>query len=108
VVDTLAINKENERFDKHEDTGKQITGFRIPYWDEALDLAERALRHGNGLGMVGWDLCITENGPIIIEGNSQPALVDMQILYAYGENEGKGQRWRYYDLLEDPDKWRRI
>ena len=108
IVDTLAIDKDNNRFDKHVDTGKPITGFRVPYWPEVLDLAERALRHVDGINYVGWDICITEDGPIIIEGNSAPSLVDMQLLYGYGEHEGEGQRYRYIDLLEDPDKWRRV
>ena len=90
------------------DTGKPITGFQIPYWPEVLDLAERALRHIDGINFVGWDICVTEDGPIIIEGNSGPALADVQLLYSYEGHEGEGQRWRYIDLLEDPDKWRRV
>ena len=108
IVDTPAINYDNERFTNHMDTGKPITGFQIPYWPEVLDLAERALRHIDGINFVGWDICVTEDGPIIIEGNSGPALADVQLLYSYEGHEGEGQRWRYIDLLEDPDKWRRV
>lgn len=107
IVDTLALDKDNRRFDRHVDTGKLITGFQIPFWKEVLELAERGLRRLDGINYVGWDICVTETGPIIIEGNSAPSLVDMQLLYAYGEHEGEGQRYRYTELLEDPDKWRR-
>jgi hypothetical protein len=108
IVDTPAIDYDNNRFEKHIDTGKQITGFQVPCWNEVLDLAERALRHVDGIDFVGWDICVTEDGPLIIEGNSAPFFTDVQLLYNYKGHEGEGQRWRYVDLLEDPDKWRRV
>lgn len=107
IVDTPAIDIDNNRFEYHQDTGKRITGFEIPYWNEALALAERALRHVEGINFVGWDLCITEKGPVIIEGNAWPSFGDVQLLYNYEGKEWPGQRWRYIDYLEDPDKWRR-
>lgn len=107
IVDSLAIDIDNNRFDKHPDTGKQILGFQIPYWKEVLELTERALRHIDGINFVGWDICITENGPIIIEGNSRPGFSELQLLYNYGNIEHPGQRWRYVDLMEDPDVRRR-
>lgn len=108
IVDTPAIDYYNNRFEQHVDTGRQITGFQVPCWEEVLDLAERALRHVDGIDFVGWDICVTENGPIIIEGNSAPFFTDVQLLYNYEGHEGEGQRYRYIDLLEDPDKWRRV
>ncbi len=107
IVDTPAIDIDNNRFEVHPDTGKRITGFQIPYWKEALELTEKALRFYDGIDFVGWDLCITENGPMIVEGNSKPAFGDVQLLYNYDENNITGQRWRYVDYLADPDKWRR-
>ena len=107
IIDTPAIDIDNNRFEYHPDTGKQITGFRIPYWKEAIELTEKALRFYDGIDFVGWDLCITEDGPMIVEGNSKPAFGDIQLLYNYDENNITGQRWRYIDYLHDPDKWRR-
>lgn len=108
IVDTPAIDIDNNRFEFHPDTGKRITGFQIPYWKEALELTEKALRFYDGIDFVGWDLCITEDGPVIVEGNSKPAFGDFQLLYNYNENNITGQRWRYIDYLADPDKWRRV
>jgi len=106
IVETPAVDADNKRFEIHPDTGKRITGFRIPYWKEAVELCEKAIRSYDGIDFVGWDLCITEDGPIIVEGNSKPAFGDLQLLYNYDENNIKGQRWRYIDFLENPDKWR--
>ena len=108
IIETPAIDYYNNRFENHVDTGKPITGFQIPYWKEVLDLAERALRHVEGLNFIGWDICVTESGPVLIEGNSHPALSDVQLLYNYEGHEGEGQRWRYIDLLDDPEKGRRV
>ena len=53
----------------HPVTGKRITGFVIPFWEEVIDLARRAARHTPENRSVGWDIAITERGPEIIEGN---------------------------------------
>ena len=96
IVCTKAIDRDNVRHANHYDTGAQILGFQIPYWDQVLELCERALRHVDGLNFVGWDVAVTEDGPIIIEGNSKPALGDHQLLY--GETH-EGKKWEYERFL---------
>lgn len=61
------ITKEDVEF--HPVTGKQITGFRIPFWKETLELAKTAARHYPFCRSVGWDIAITSKGPELIEGN---------------------------------------
>lgn len=97
VVVTKAIDRDNNRFERHVDTGEMITGFQIPYWKEVLELTESALRFIDGIDFIGWDVAITENGPIIIEGNSKPALGDIQLLF--NENH-EGVRSRYEKYLK--------
>ena len=41
----------------------------IPHLSEALDLAVRAHTLLPGLRTVGWDIAITENGCVLVEGN---------------------------------------
>jgi len=53
----------------HPITGINITGFKIPYWNEALEMArEAALLHPENKS-IGWDIAITGDGPELIEGN---------------------------------------
>jgi hypothetical protein len=61
------ITKEDKSF--HPVTGKAITGFVIPHWNEVVELARRAALHNSENRSVGWDIAITEAGPELIEGN---------------------------------------
>ena len=56
--------------DRHPRTGRRCTGLQLPDWEEALELVRRTAL---GLGMlrtVGWDLALTEDGPIVLEANT--------------------------------------
>ncbi len=71
VVEGSAVYSDitKEDMKAHPVTGKAITGFKIPYWDEALALARKAALYLPENRSVGWDIAITEDGPELIEGN---------------------------------------
>jgi len=53
----------------HPITGIPIVKFRIPYWNESLQMVkEAALLHKENRS-IGWDVAITNNGPELLEGN---------------------------------------
>ena len=54
---------------KHPVTDANIVGFKVPYFKEALQLVKKAGKIVPQIRYVGWDVAITENGPVIIEGN---------------------------------------
>lgn len=58
---------------RHPDTGILFEKFRIPYWKEALKLAESTAEKVPELTYIGWDIAISEAGPVIVEGNGMPA-----------------------------------
>jgi len=41
----------------------------LPFWDEACALAETAARHFLPIRTIGWDVALTPEGPVILEGN---------------------------------------
>ncbi|HTI33529.1 MAG TPA: sugar-transfer associated ATP-grasp domain-containing protein [Miltoncostaea sp.] len=50
-------------------TGQRVQGEVLPRWDEALDLARRAAELFLPARSIGWDIALTPDGPMIIEGN---------------------------------------
>jgi hypothetical protein len=62
----------------HPTTGARIEGTRLPSWDEVKQLAVRAHRAFKPRLLVGWDIAISENGPVLIEGNRGPDMDLMQ------------------------------
>ncbi len=57
------------RVSRHPQTDVPFSGFEIPYFNDALELAKGLHGYLYGIHSVGWDIAITEAGPIIIEGN---------------------------------------
>ena len=55
--------------DRHPDTGIIFKGYQLPYLEESIRLAMSLHEKLPKIHSIGWDLAITENGPIIIEGN---------------------------------------
>jgi len=55
---------------QHPDNGLVFEGFEIPYFKEAVELAKELHSKLYRIHSVGWDIAITPNGPMFIEGNS--------------------------------------
>lgn len=56
--------------ERHPDTGAVIAGWQMPFWPEALALAARALDAARRVPLIGWDVAITDDGPVLIEANA--------------------------------------
>lgn len=54
---------------KHPETGVVFEGYEIPFCHQAVELATRLHRYFYGTHSIGWDIAITEKGPVFIEGN---------------------------------------
>ena len=67
--------------DWHPITGAPVTGRVLPFWPQVLELAIAAHRQVPQRVLVGWDIAITEEGPMLIEGNSMPDTIFPQRIY---------------------------
>jgi len=56
-------------FDIHPRTGRRIEGARLPCWDEVFALVRRAHLAFAEHPVVGWDIAITPDGPLLVECN---------------------------------------
>ena len=64
--------------DFHPVSGARITGTRLPKWDGVREFAVRTHRAFDDRILVGWDIAITPDGPVLVEGNGSPDLDIMQ------------------------------
>jgi hypothetical protein len=63
---------------RHPTTDAPIEGTRLPSWDETKALAIKAHTVFPDRLVIGWDIAIAEDGPIVIEGNRGPDVDLMQ------------------------------
>ena len=55
-------------------TGAPIEGRVLPFWRETVELAIRAHTAFSEWTVIGWDIAILDDGPILIEGNKGPGI----------------------------------
>ena len=76
-------------------TNIKFDGFQIPYWEEIKEMVLEAALVNDKVNMVGWDVAISKNGPLIIEGNRGPGFDLVQVLLK------KGAKYMLDDLLAE-------
>lgn len=54
----------------HPITKIKFDGFGIPFFEQAKNLVLKAAGYMPGLRLIGWDVGISESGPVLIEGNT--------------------------------------
>ncbi len=57
------------RHREHPESGLEFYGYQLPLWPELKDLALRAALAFPNARAVGWDIAISPDGPVLIEGN---------------------------------------
>ncbi|MEM7223376.1 MAG: sugar-transfer associated ATP-grasp domain-containing protein [Pseudomonadota bacterium] len=67
IVDGLV-----RREDHHPGSGVRVTGLEIPQWQDILDIARRAAEACSFHRTLAWDIGVTTEGPVLIEGNWCP------------------------------------
>jgi hypothetical protein len=71
-------NLDADRADVHPVTGERISGFRIPHWQQAIQLCRRAHAAFPAYAYIGWDVAVTESGTVLVEGNLRWGVESMQ------------------------------
>ncbi|MGE0151180.1 MAG: sugar-transfer associated ATP-grasp domain-containing protein [Reyranellaceae bacterium] len=68
-------------YDRHPVTGAPILGRQVARWSELVDLALRAHAGFPNRILLGWDLALTPDGPVMLEGNSNMDVSFVQRTY---------------------------
>jgi hypothetical protein len=65
----------------HPISGVIFQGFQIPYYAEAIQLIMQVAGIVPDLRLIGWDIAITETGPLLIEGNNGYDITNHDLTY---------------------------
>jgi hypothetical protein len=71
----------------HPKTGRQFANFELPHWQEARKLAERAAMLFLPLRTIGWDLALTNDGPLLLEGNAEWDPINHLVVHAAPDHQ---------------------
>lgn len=65
----------------------EFAGTKIPFYEEAIDFVKRLHSYVPQVFSIGWDICITPDGPLVIEGNDgwDPYLIQVPLGYELRE-----------------------
>lgn len=72
IVDTIGKDYAGKTYDTHPNTGVPFRGLQIPFWQQVLDLIRDVHPKVTECAVLGWDIAITEDGPVIVEANNGP------------------------------------
>ncbi|RQG94019.1 sugar-transfer associated ATP-grasp domain-containing protein [Natrarchaeobius chitinivorans] len=78
-VVTYASENGTQRFDAHPQTGAQVRGTVVPQWDEITDAVREVAELHRANPYVGWDVVLSTDGPVVLEGNHAPGNILLQI-----------------------------
>ncbi len=84
---------------QHHNTKVRFDDVRLPYMPEAVQLVKLASAYFPELPCIGWDVAITPQGPVIVEGNgtSGAEVTYQQMVYLY---ENRGARQELQDMFD--------
>jgi hypothetical protein len=68
----------------HPDTQHSLVGLRIPEWSRLVDLCRLAAAALPGVRTQGWDIAVTETGPVLLEVNFGGDLNLPQVAFGSG------------------------
>ena len=86
-LSSLGIDYCKNLYSEHPNTGVAFSGLTVPYWDEIINIVKKAALQFPNLKSLGWDIALTENGPLILEVNADYDILAQQTCtQAFGGN----------------------
>jgi len=90
ITDVLsAPGPHRKRVAVHPSTGRTLLGFAIPMWSEVLEVSKTVARHFPGLRLQNWDVVVTDDGPLLMELNTEADLFVVNLLSRVGVLNGR-------------------
>ena len=79
IVNTEGRTETLHSYQYHPNTNIKIKDFKIPDWDQMLDIAKQAAEKFDRINFIGWDMVYTTKGWCIMEGNFAGEFVSGQM-----------------------------
>lgn len=73
-----AIDRDDNIYYEHPISHSKIVGFKVPMFQDAINLVKECAKVIPEVSYVGWDVAISENGPVIVEGNCFPGVYQVK------------------------------
>ncbi|MBQ6171564.1 MAG: hypothetical protein IJK34_02895 [Clostridia bacterium] len=96
VISTPGADKQGNVYECHPESGVKLKGFTIPFFAEAKDMCLEAAKVVPQMRYIAWDVAITPDGPVFIEGNSFPSHAVPQFSAFYEDGIGIMPRYREF------------
>lgn len=78
TIITPAIDRNDNIYEVHPYSNKEILGFNVPLFESAKNLVLEASKELKEIKYIGWDVAITNDGACIIEGNCYPGVFQIK------------------------------
>lgn len=72
IINPFWSDKTITTYEVHPTNGFNMMGFKVPFFLEAIDMCKKAALVEKHIRYVGWDVAISPNGPLLVEGNQLP------------------------------------
>ena len=73
-----AIDQADNIFYTHPISNTQIVGFKVPMFDDAVNLVKTCSKVIPEVSYIGWDVAISKDGPVLVEGNCFPGVYQVK------------------------------
>lgn len=98
VIRKPAVDKKGNIYTNHPFTNTAIIGFKIPLFNDAIEYVKTMAITIPEVGYVGWDIAITENGPVVVEANPFPGH-DIYQSKVHMKQDGSGLRKDFEKII---------
>jgi len=75
----VGVGPDLRRVDRHPETGVPLDDLRLPEWDRVLETVEACARVVPGVRYQGWDIGLSDRGPVAVEANAGSGVNSLQV-----------------------------
>lgn len=98
IIRNPAVDKKGNIYTNHPYTNTEILNFEIPMFNEAIEYVKSMAISIPEVGYVGWDIAITEKGPVVVEANPFPGH-DIYQSKVHMNEDGTGLRKTFEKII---------